>query len=201
MKVQLDEIREDVAMTKCNLLEANFLKIVSHVKMRIPKKDTTLLGARLSEGDQTRLLGFGSRSLWSAQRSFAKLCGRSRVPKPLRRDGRRDRREARKERTAAGVTPRRWRRTRWSGRRAEAGPQQLQRKVRPCVVAVLFLLCSRNNQRTIAPFQPFAPLRHETVTTRERIGFFDRKLVDLLCQAGLIDIFVRAICSNLTDEL
>ena len=56
---------------------------------------------------------------------------KARVPKPERRGGCREHAQRRNPRTATAVTPSRWRRSRQLGCRAEAGPHQLQREVRP----------------------------------------------------------------------
>ena len=63
--------------------------------------------------------------------SHAKLCGRFRVPKPKRRGGCPNDVRRTESRTATAVTPSRLQDGRQLGCRAEAGPHQLQREVRP----------------------------------------------------------------------
>jgi hypothetical protein len=65
----------------------------------------------------------------SAQRPWCKLHGRFRVPQPERRGGCRRGVRSNDWRTAAAVTPSRWRWSRQLGCRTEAGPCQLHTKV------------------------------------------------------------------------
>jgi hypothetical protein len=74
-------------------------------------------------------VALGGRAPHPPNGSHAKLCGRSRVPKPKRRGGCRREVACNDCRTATAVTPPRWRRRRQLGCRAEAGPHQLQREV------------------------------------------------------------------------
>ena len=69
----------------------------------------------LANGSVTQLRGQGPRAEAVAAR---------RLPRERRSSN---------PRSAAGVTPRRWRSPRWSGWRAEAGPRQLHREVSPRV--------------------------------------------------------------------
>ena len=103
-------------------------------RVRGPAKAVRLRGAPLSLLHRTCSASclFGAvRPFRSAQRSFAQLRGRSRVPKPARRAGCCACPLDSEARTATGVTPSRLRRSRQLGCRTEAGPRQLQRKVRP----------------------------------------------------------------------